>query len=87
MTTRELLLQEIETAPDELLTDLLGLLQSLKTNPESRLASYTDLLARIDHLEAIIGIRKGLEEFDRNEGISADQAFLTLQQTLNIPPR
>ncbi|MBW4551511.1 MAG: hypothetical protein KME35_10425 [Aphanocapsa sp. GSE-SYN-MK-11-07L] len=87
MTTRELLFQEIATAPDELLTDLLSLVKSFKTNSESRLASYTDLLDRINYLEAIIGIRKGLEEFDRNEGIPADQAFLSLQQTLNIPPR
>jgi hypothetical protein len=87
MTIKELLLQEIESTPAELLDDLLGLLRSLKTAPNDRLATYGELLERIDYLETIIGIRKGLEEFDRGEGIPAEQALTTLQHQLRIPPR
>jgi len=52
-----------------------------------RLATYRELLERIDYLEAIVGIRKGLDEFDQGKGIPAEQALATLQQKLSIPPR
>jgi len=87
MTSKELLLQEIESTPSELLDDLLGFLRLLKAVPKQRTASYGELLERIDYLEAIVGIRKGLEEFDRAEGIPAELALETLQHQLNIPPR
>jgi hypothetical protein len=87
MTIKELLLQEIESTPTELLDDLLDFLRSLKTTPKHRLATYGELLERIDYLEAIVGIHKGLEEFDRGEGIPAEQALATLQHKLGIPPR
>jgi hypothetical protein len=87
MTIKELLLQEIESTPTELLDDLLDFLRSLKTAPKPRLATYGELLERIDYLEAIVGIHKGLEEFDRGEGIAAEQALATLQHKLGIPPR
>ncbi|NEQ26119.1 MAG: prevent-host-death family protein [Microcoleus sp. SIO2G3] len=87
MTIKELLIQEIDSAPDELLTDLLSLVRSLKSSPHSQLNIYEQLLDRIDYLEAIIGIRKGLESFERGEGIPAAQAMTALQQQFNIPSR
>jgi hypothetical protein len=87
MTIKELLLQEIDSTPDELLIDLLSLVRSLKSSPNSQLNIYEQLLDRIDYLEAIIGIRKGLESFDRGEGIPADRAMTALQQQFNIPSR
>jgi hypothetical protein len=87
MTIKELLLQEIDSAPNELLEDVLGFLRSLKTSPENSRHTYRELLERIDYLEAIVGIRKGLDEFNRGEGIPADIALATLQQKLRIPPR
>ncbi|MFB2969429.1 hypothetical protein ACE1CD_10685 [Aerosakkonema sp. BLCC-F183] len=87
MTIKELLLQEIDSTPDELLTDLLGLVRSLKSSSQPQLNIYEQLLERIHYLEAIIGIRKGLESFDRGEGIPADRAMAALQQQFNIPPR
>jgi len=87
ITIKELLLQEIDNTPSELLEDVLGFLQSLKTAPQKPPVSYQELLERIDYLEAIVGIRKGLDEFERGEGIPANQALATLQQKYNIPPR
>jgi hypothetical protein len=87
MTIKELLLQEINSTPDELLTDILSLVRSLKSSTHSQLSIYEQLLERIDYLEAIIGIRKGLESFDRGEGIPVDRAMTALQQQFNIPPR
>jgi len=87
MTIKELLLQEIDSTPDELLTELLNLVRSLKSSPHSQLNIYEQQKERIDYLEAIIGIRKGLESFERGEGIPADRALTALQQQLNIPSR
>jgi hypothetical protein len=85
MTIQELLWQEIENTPAESLEYLLNFLRLIKTNQQ--LATYQELLERVDYLEAIIGIQKGLEEFDRGEGIPAEQALVALQQKLSIPPR
>ncbi|HIK05368.1 MAG TPA: prevent-host-death family protein [Trichormus sp. M33_DOE_039] len=87
MTIKKLLLQEIDSTPNELLEDLLRLLKSLKADPKQPLVTYTELLERIDYLETIVGIRKGLDEFEQGEGIPAEQALATLQQQLGIPPR
>ncbi|MBG1259547.1 prevent-host-death family protein [Nostoc commune] len=87
MTIKELLLQEIDNIPNELLEDLLGFLKSLQTAPKQPLATYRELLERIDYLETIVGIRQGLDEFEQGEGIPAEQALITLQHKLGIPPR
>jgi len=87
MTIKELLWQEIETTPAEWLEDLLNFLKALKTDPKYHFATHQQLLDRIDYLEAIVGIQKGLEELDRGEGIPAEQALATLQQKLQIPSR
>ncbi|HBE21691.1 MAG TPA: prevent-host-death family protein [Cyanobacteria bacterium UBA11149] len=87
MTIKELLIQEIDSTPDELLADILSLVRSLKSPPHRQINSYEQLLNRIDYLEAIIGIRKGIESFERGEGIPVDKAMTVLQQQFNIPPR
>ena len=87
MTIKELLLQEIDNTPNELLEDLLSFLQSLKTTQKQPLSTYQELLERIDYLETIVGIRKGLDEFKQGEGITADQALATIKNKFNIPPR
>lgn len=87
MTIKELLIQEIDNTPDEILEELLTFLQSLKTDSQSPSNIYRELLERIDYLEAIVGIRKGLDEFQQGRGIPAKQALASLQQKLNIPPR
>jgi hypothetical protein len=42
---------------------------------------------RIDYLEAIVSIRKGLEEFEQGQGSPAIQALEALQRNLNISLR
>ncbi len=87
MTIKELLLQEIDHTPNEVLEDIFNFLQALKTNSPKPIASYGELLERINYLEAIVGIRKGLEEFEQGQGIPAEQALLSLKNKYNIPPR
>jgi hypothetical protein len=86
MSNRELLLQEIANTPDELLTDVLTFVQNIKTTPKLGSEHYAALLDRIDYLKAIVGIKRGLEEFDRDEGVPAETALANLQQKFNIPP-
>jgi hypothetical protein len=87
MTLKELLLQEINSTPNEQIEDLFGFVKSLKAPTKTPLATYRELLERIDYLEAIVGIRKGLDEFDQGKGIPAEQALANLQQKFSIPPR
>ena len=87
MTIKELLLQEIDSTPNERLEYLLDFLQSLKISPNKTLATYQELIERIDYLEAIVGIHKGLDEFDHGEGMTAEQALAQLENKLNIPSR
>lgn len=87
MTIKELLLQEIDSTPNEQLEYLLSFLQSLKTSTKQTLATYQELIERIDYLEAIVGIQKGLDEFDHGEGIPAGQALVALENKFNIPSR
>jgi len=87
MTLKELLLQEISSTPNEQIEDLFGFVKSLKVRTKTPIATYCELLERIDYLEAIVGIRKGLDEFDKGKGIPAEQALATLQQKFSIPAR
>jgi hypothetical protein len=87
MTIKELLLQEIDNTPNEILEDLFSFLQSLKTDPKHPSSIYQELLDRIDYLEAIVGIRKGLDEFEQGQGIPAEEALASLEDKFNIPPR
>ena len=87
LTIKELLLQEIDHTSNEVLEDVFGFLRSLKTSPQHPITTYRELLERIDYLEAVVGIRQGLAEFEQGQGIPAEQALATLQHKLNIPPR
>jgi hypothetical protein len=72
---------------DELLENLFSYLKSLQTDPRHSSITYGELLDRIDYLEAIVGIRKGLDEFEQGQGIPVEEALATLQHKLKIPPR
>jgi hypothetical protein len=87
MTIKELLLQEIDGTPNEILEDIFGFLQSIKIEPKQTVTSYRELLERIDYLEVIVGIRKGLEEFEQGKGIPAELVLLNIQSKFNIPLR
>ena len=50
----------------------MAFLQSLKTESKHPPNTYQELLERIDYLEAIVGIRKRLDEFEQGQGIPAD---------------
>ncbi|MBF2020301.1 MAG: type II toxin-antitoxin system Phd/YefM family antitoxin [Hydrococcus sp. C42_A2020_068] len=47
--------------------------------------AYQKLLDRIEHLETLEGIRKGLDEKARGEGKPALEALEELRSELNIP--
>ncbi len=87
MIIKELLLQEIDSTPDEVLADLLEFLQSRKNSSQQPLTTSRELLERIDYLEAVVGIKQGLIEFEQGQGIPAEQALVNLQHKLSIPPR
>jgi prevent-host-death family protein len=36
--------------------------------------SYQEMLDRLEHAEALAAVRKGMEQFDRGEGIALDEA-------------
>lgn len=72
-----------EHTSGDVLDSVLEFLRFINAHP----AQNIDTAQRIDTLETIIGIRKGLEEFDRGEGIPAAQALEDLQHRLNIPPK
>ena len=89
MQTRERLIQETEGLSEPLLEEVLKFLQLIKIQPSHSISvpDETTLLERIDYLETLLGIQKGLETFDRGEGIPAVDALNSLRQKLNIPPR
>jgi PHD/YefM family antitoxin component YafN of YafNO toxin-antitoxin module len=47
--------------------------------------SYQRLLALLDRVEAIEGIRRGLESMKRNAGRPADEVFTTIRKKHRIP--
>ncbi|HEY0153503.1 MAG TPA: hypothetical protein VGB92_15960 [Longimicrobium sp.] len=46
--------------------------------------AYQDLLNRLDHAEAIVGIHRGLESMRRGEGIPAEEAIDRLRTELGV---
>jgi hypothetical protein len=50
MTLKELLLQEINSTPNEQIEDLFGFVKSLKAPTKTPIATYRELLERIDYL-------------------------------------
>ena len=47
--------------------------------------AYQRLIELVDHAEAVIGIRKGLESVERGEGVPIEEAFERLRKKLAIP--
>jgi hypothetical protein len=90
MQIRDRLIQETEGLPEPMLTEVLNFLQFLKARSSQTLTTMSDddyLTARIDYLEAILGIQKGLASFDRGDGIPSIEALNGLRQKFNIPPQ
>lgn len=50
-------------------------------------AAYQKLLDTLDRLEAIEGIRQGLDSMGRNEGVDAAEFFADLRRRLGLPVR
>ncbi len=47
--------------------------------------SYQKLLELVDHLEAIEGIKRGLEEADRGEGVTLEEFDKEMRRKYEIP--
>jgi prevent-host-death family protein len=47
--------------------------------------SYQALLDRLDRIEAIAGIRRGLEQMDRDEGRAAEEVFAAFRARHGMP--
>jgi prevent-host-death family protein len=47
--------------------------------------SYQALLDRLDHIEAVAGIRRGLEQMEQNEGRPAEELFAEFRARHGIP--
>ena len=50
-------------------------------------ASYQKLLEEIDRLEAIAGIRRGVEEMQQGKTLSADKVFEGMRKKYKLPKR
>jgi predicted transcriptional regulator len=88
MQVRDRLIQETEGLPEKMLVEMLDFLQVLKGEATTADAVSTQaLVARVEYLETVLGIQKGLASFDRGEGIPADEALESLRQKYNIPRR
>lgn len=83
MKVRDRLIQETEDLPEAMLTEVLNFLQFLKARSSQNLMPMSDddyLTARIDYLEAILGIQKGLASFDRGDELQAIEALNSLEK-------
>jgi hypothetical protein len=88
MQIRDRLIQETEGLPEPMITELLNFLQFLKVRSSQNLTPMSNadcLTAKIDYLETVLGIQKGLASFDRREGIAAIEAVNDLRQQFDIP--
>lgn len=90
MQLHERLIQETEGLPEPMLVEVLDFLQGLKGRSAQESLPMIDpqaLMDRVEYLETVLGIQKGLASFDRGEGIPVDEAFESLRQKFNIPSR
>lgn len=90
MQMHQRLIQETEGLPESMLVEVLDFLQGLKgLSPDDSLPMIDRqaLMERVEYLETVLGIQKGLASFDRGEGIPVDEALDSLRQKFNIPSR
>ncbi len=98
MQLHERLIQETEGLPEPMLVEVLDFLRGLKGRSVQDNLPVIDcqvLLDRVEYLETVLGIQKGLVSFDglrptvghRGEGIPVDEALESLRQKFNIPSR
>jgi hypothetical protein len=90
MQMHQRLIQETEGLPEPMLVEVLDFLQGLKgRSPQGSLPMIDRqaLMERVEYLETVLGIQKGLASFDRGEGIPVDEALDSLRQKFNIPSR
>ncbi len=90
MQLHERLIQETEGLPEPMLVEMLYFLRGLKGRSAQDDLPIVDcqvLLDRVEYLETVLGIQKGLASFDRGEGIPVDEAFESLRQKFSIPSR
>jgi hypothetical protein len=98
MQVRDQLIQETEGLSEPILIEVLDFVQGLKERLPFRDVSPTlqtiqapidrqALIERVEYLETVLGIQKGLASFDRGEGIPVDEALDNLRQKFNIPSR
>ena len=98
MQMHQRLIQETEGLPESMLVEVLDFLQGLKgRSPDDSvpMINRQALMERVEYLETVLGIQKGLASFDglrptvghRGEGIPVDEALDSLRQKFNIPSR
>jgi predicted transcriptional regulator len=89
MQMHQRLIQETEGLPEPMLVEVLDFLQGLKGRSPNSLPMIDRqaLMERVEYLETVLGIQKGLASFDRGEGIPVDEALDSLRQKFNIPSR
>jgi hypothetical protein len=90
MQMHERLIQEMEGLPEPMLVEVLDFLQGLKGRSAQESLPMIDpqaLMDRVEYLDTVLGIQKGLASFDRGEGIPVDEALDSLRQKFNIPSR
>jgi hypothetical protein len=90
MQMHQRLIQETEGLPEPMLVEVLDFLQGLKGRSAADSLPMIDhqaLMERVEYLETVLGIQKGLASFDRGEGIPVDEALDSLRQKFNIPSR
>ncbi len=98
MQVRDQLIQETEGLSEPILVEVLDFVQGLKGRSLQTIQESIDrqaLMERVEYLETVLGIQKGLASFDglrptaghRGEGIPADEALASLRQKFNIPSR
>lgn len=90
MQVRDQLIQETEGLSESILVEVLDFVQVLKGRSLQTIQEPIDrqaLMERVECLETVLGIQKGLASFDRGEGIPVDEALDSLRQKFNIPSR
>jgi prevent-host-death family protein len=78
--TRELI-RQMEESGDALVLTVNGKAKLVVQDA----GAYEEMLERLERAEAAAALRRGIEEFDRGQGRSAQEGFETLRQKHDIP--